>query len=354
MRTRSSTFAAALAAALALGAAACGTDDDAAVTTVPSAPTVSAAPTTPVEISTTAASEAPAFPVTIEHAHGATTIERAPQRIVSVGYTDHEILLALGERPVAIRYWYGEHEYVWPWAEEALGDHRPEVLRADEFEYEKLVALDPDLIIGLQIGMEADEYALLSEIAPTIAHSADYTPWGTPWQVNTLTVGRAVGRLAAAEALVAEVEAEFAAVRDLHPEFDGVGLAYAGVYGSDTANFYVETNGSTRMKVLQDLGFVVPAELEALGTDGFYHDISAEQIEILDQDIVLWEPAVLDLLPAVEENPIYRTLSVATEDRDIFLTDPLVAAAMAHATVLSLPVVLDALVPELERAVANR
>ena len=44
---------------------------------------------------------------------------------------------------------------------------------------------------------------------------------------------------------------------------------------------------------------------------------------------------------------------MSQEDRDVFLTDPVVAGAMAHATVLSLPVVLDFLIPELTRAVAN-
>lgn len=82
-------------------------------------------------------------------------------------------------------------------------------------------------------------------------------------------------------------------------------------------------------------------------------DISAEQIEMLDHDVVLWEPAVLALLPEVENNPIYATLSVAQEDRDVFMVDPVVAGAMAHSDVLSLPVVLDFLVPELERSVAN-
>ncbi|MEX1005480.1 MAG: hypothetical protein WD156_08930 [Acidimicrobiia bacterium] len=77
------------------------------------------------------------------------------------------------------------------------------------------------------------------------------------------------------------------------------------------------------------------------------------QLDLLEQDVVLWEPAVLELLPEVEENPIYQNLNVAKEDRDIFMTDPLVAGAMAHSTPLSLPVVLDFLVPELERAVSN-
>jgi len=62
---------------------------------------------------------------------------------------------------------------------------------------------------------------------------------------------------------------------------------------------------------LPNLGFVVPEELTALGTDSFYHDISLEQLELLEQDVVLWEPAVLELLPEVESNSIYQNLNVA-------------------------------------------
>lgn len=294
-----------------------------------------------------------AFPVTIPHAFGETTVNSAPARVVSIGFSDHDVLLALGVEPVAIRQWYGDYEYVWPWAQGALGDLQPALLPSSDLNFEEIAALQPDLIIGQYIGLEEQEYGTLSQIAPTIAQPADFPAFGAPWQVITHNIGAAVGQSAQAEALVTDVESLFDEARSAHPEFAGVGLAYAGVYGTDTANYYVETDGSTRMRVLQDLGFVVPDALAALGSDAFYHDISAEQISLLDQDVALWEPAVLELLPAVQDNPLYQTLAVSIEDRDVFLTDPLVAGAMAHSTVLSLPVVLEFLIPELSRAVAN-
>lgn len=293
------------------------------------------------------------FPVTIDHAFGSTTIEEEPQRVVSVGFTDHDALLALGVEPVGIRQWYGDYDYVWPWAEEALGDHEPELLAADDLNIEQIAALQPDLIIGQYIGLEEDEFKKLSAIAPTVAQPDGHPAFGAPWQLMTRSIGAAVGKPDEADALVTEVEGLFADAREAHPEFDGLGLAYAGVYGDGAASYYVETNGSTRMRVLQDLGFVVPDELAALGEDSFYHDISAEKLDLLEQDVVLWEPAVLELLPEVRENRLYSNLAVAQEGRDVFLTDPVIAGAMAHSSVLSLPVALDFLLPELERAVEN-
>ena len=193
----------------------------------------------------------------------------------------------------------------------------------------------------------------LSRIAPTVAQPAGYPAYGAPWQLMTRNLGAATGNADRADALVEKVEARFADIRKKHPEFEGVELAYAGVFGTGKPKYYVETNGSTRMRVLQDLGFVVPENLAKLGKDSYYHEISHEQIGLLEQGVVLWEPAVLELLPEVKKNPLYLKLNVSKEGRDIFMTDPDVAAAMAHSTVLSLPVVLDFLEPELTRAVGK-
>ena len=72
---------------------------------------------------TAAATIAGAFPVTIEHKFGSTTIESQPERVVSVGFAEHEGLLALGVEPVGVRDWYGDQPYAtWPWAQDELGD----------------------------------------------------------------------------------------------------------------------------------------------------------------------------------------------------------------------------------------
>lgn len=307
------------------------------------------APTAPSSDDDTAS--APAFPATIEHAFGSTTIERRPQRVVTVGFTDHDVVLALGVTPIALRAWYGDYDYVWPWAQEALGDATPEVLPNGELSFEQIAALSPDLIIGLYAGLERGEYDRLAQIAPTVAQSGDHPAFGTPWQAMTRTAGVALGKTDDAERLIGEVEDRFAQVRAAHPEFDGVKLAYAGVYDGD--KHYVETEGSTRVQHFLDLGFVVPEELAALGADSFYHDLSQEQLHLVDHDIVLWEFADPDFLPAVETNPIYQNLAVARDGRDVYITDPVLAGAMAHSTVLSLPVVLDELVPELAAAAAK-
>jgi iron complex transport system substrate-binding protein len=302
--------------------------------------------------SSPARDDSASFPVTIEHKYGSTTIEEEPQRVVTVGFSDHDAVLALGVVPVGLRNWYGEYERgVWPWAEGLVGEAKPAILPSEDLNFEQIAVLRPDLILSLYSGLEEGEYEKLAQIAPTVAQSGEHVNFGTPWQEATRTTGRALGRADEADDLVKEVEAEFEAIRKSHPEFEGVELAYAGVYGEE--KYYVETEGSTRVQILLDLGFKVPSELAALGEDSFYHDLSPERLDLLDQEIVLWEPADISQMPAVEKNALYQSLAVAREDREVFLTDPVIAGAMAHSTVLSLPVVLEELVPQLAAAVAK-
>ena len=117
-----------------------------------------------------AAADGGAFPATVEHKFGTTTVEAEPERIAIVGLTEQDTVLALGYKPIATTEWYGEQPYaVWPWAQEALGDAKPTVLSVtDGFEFEKIAELAPDLIIGTNAGIEQEDYDKLSQIAPTI------------------------------------------------------------------------------------------------------------------------------------------------------------------------------------------
>ena len=110
-------------AALALALlAACGDDDAPAIRR--RRPRRAAAPT----------AEAGAFPVTIEHKYGTTTIEAAPERVVVAGLREQDALLALGVVPVATTEWFGKHPgAIFPWATDELGDGKvPTVLASTD------------------------------------------------------------------------------------------------------------------------------------------------------------------------------------------------------------------------------
>lgn len=290
-----------------------------------------------------------AFPVAIEHKYGETVIDDVPERVVSVGFTDQDFLLALDVVPVGIRDWYGDQPFAtWPWAQDALGDAEPTVLAADTLNVEAVAALSPDLIVGISSGMTAEEYETLSAIAPTLAQSDDFVDYGVPWQEATRTIGRAVGKADEAEALVGEVEGLFAEARAEHPEFEGASGVVAFVMAADEVGGYAEED--TRSRILEDLGFEVPAQIDELAGDSFYASFSAENIDRLDADLVAWVAATDDVIAQIKASPLRSGLRAVQEGREVFL-DAEVGAAAGFSSPLSLPYVLEELVPRFALAV---
>lgn len=289
------------------------------------------------------------FPVTINHTYGSTEITKAPQRVVAVGLTEQDTLLALGVTPVATREWFGEQPgALWPWARERAGDATPEVL-AYELNYEKIAAVRPDLILGVAWGVTEDEYPKLAQIAPTVAQSPDFVDGGTPWQDQTRIIGRALGQEQRAGELVAAVEAQFAESRGANPLFAGATAVAAYDFGDGQLGVYGPEDPRTRF--LTSLGFELPPRIAELVGNEFFATISAEQLELVEADTVTWIVYTEAGASRVQDQPLYRTLDVAREGRDIFLvgTEP-AGAAYAFGTVLSLPVALDGLGPRLAAA----
>ncbi|WP_114591853.1 iron-siderophore ABC transporter substrate-binding protein [Euzebya pacifica] len=288
------------------------------------------------------------FPVTIEHQFGETVVPSEPERVVSVGFNDQDDLLALGVVPVGIRDWYGEQPFaVWPWAVEALGDAEPAVLSPAELDFEAIAALDPDLIVGVSSGMTDQDYGLLSAIAPTVAQSADFVAYGTPWQDRALRIGAAIGRLDEAEQQVDAIEARLADIRAEHPSFDGASAAVAFAFDGQPGAYASEDG---RARLLADMGFVTPEVYDEIAGDQFYASFSAEQTDLLDTDVIVWVTAGPEDDAAIRDMALRDTLTAVREGREVFL-DTETAGAFSFGSLLSLPALLDSLVPQLEAAV---
>ncbi|MGH2699458.1 MAG: iron-siderophore ABC transporter substrate-binding protein [Actinomycetota bacterium] len=312
--------------------ASCGSDAS------DSAATSSESPTTSDE----------AFPVTIEHSYGATEISEEPERIVTVGLTDHDAFLALGVVPVGVTDWYGDYPHaVWPWAQDELGDAEPVMVgNATELDFEKLAALEPDVIVGLYSALTEENYDTLSQIAPTVAQPREHVDYGIPWQELTLTAGRVAGEVEQAERLVAEIEDRFAEIRAEHPEFIGAGAAIATPY----QGIYVYSADVANGRLLSSLGFKLPAELVDLIGDADGTNLSLERLDLLDVDALVWLDAAEGEGPIAQ--PLYEKLDVATEGREVIVNSASeLGGAMSFSSVLSLPVLLVELAPMLEAAV---
>lgn len=312
------------------------------------APTVSGIPTA----QPTAANSA--YPVTIAHKYGETTISKFPERIVLVGLVEQDALLALGVVPVATSEWYGKRPgAVFEWAADKLGSAPiPVVLNSVEINFEQIASLKPDLIVGLYAGITQDTYNTLSKIAPTVAQPKEYVDYGIPWQELTRKIGLIVGKSAEAEALVAKVEADFAAARTAHPEFAGKTGIVASTWGFADGNYYAYHSQDPRNRFMTSLGFTVPGEVDKLAGKEYGATISLERLDIVDVDALVWITIGEKDVQQQKSAPLYSKTKAAKEGRDIFLleTDP-VYDALNFNTVLSLPFALEKMLPRLSAAV---
>jgi iron complex transport system substrate-binding protein len=315
---------------------ACGTSDD----------------TTPSASGGSAAAATAAFPVTIDHKFGSTTIKAEPKRIVVVGLVEQDALLSVGVVPVGTTEWFGEQPgAIWPWAAGKLaGAAKPTVLtNTDGIQFEKVAALRPDLILGLYSGLSAQDYKTLSKIAPTVAQPPGALDFGASWQDVTRIVGTAVGKKAEADQVVGDVQAKIAAVRTAHPEFAGKTALMATTY----EGYYVYGPQDARGRLLTELGFKLPDGLAAVTGKDFGANLSKERTDMLNTDVLIWlvDDYAKDKAK-VQADPLYAKLAVKTGGRDIYLTNTeLEGSATSFVTALSLPYLLDKLVPQMAAAV---
>jgi len=231
-----------------------------------------------------------AFPVTIDHAFGQTTIDEAPTRVVTWGWASADAAIALDVIPVAIPFqqYGGDAEGVLPWIREAIeekGAELPTVLPdAEDPPFEAIAAARPDLILAPYSGITDTDYELLAQIAPTVAYPGE--PWSTPWQETITIVGKALGRSQHADALLADIDAEVAAQAESHPELAGKTVAMVWDTG-DT--FYVYKPADPRVQFALDLGMVNAPSVDQFSTDEstFYFTLSKEQLGSLTSDVLV-------------------------------------------------------------------
>ncbi|MHA6630049.1 iron-siderophore ABC transporter substrate-binding protein [Pseudonocardia sichuanensis] len=219
---------------------------------------------------------APGFPVTIEHAFGATTIEQPPQRIVALGFNEADFVLALGAQPVGVRDFIGAFdEDSRAWAREEMTGPPPEKVGGEEIDLEKIAELQPDLILGVYSFMEQSDYDKLSQLAPTVAQPAAGTT--ATWQEQTRITGQALGKPEEAEQLVASVEGRFAEASAAHPSFAGKTISVF-LSSGNTGGAYVLEGTDLRAQFFTDLGFVNSPDTG---------EISSERFGLLDKDVLV-------------------------------------------------------------------
>ena len=287
------------------------------------------------------------YPIVCEHAFGETVIEAEPERVVTIGWGNLDVPLALGVAPVGVsRPTYGatDENGLFYWTNEAfknLGVDEPNVFDdTDGLDFEAINNAEPDLILAVYSGISEEEYQQLSEIAPTVAYQE---AWAITWQDLTLENGHALGKDAEAEKMVEETAALIKEKSAEHPEIEGLTAAYCYFDTSNLGSFYVYMPKDPRASYLVDLGLDLPENIRALDDGSFFFmTVSSENIDVLnDLDlIVTWGES--DTLAALQADPLINQVPAVNRGSVVFLSnDSSLISASCTPTTLSIEATID-------------
>ncbi|MFF2375555.1 iron-siderophore ABC transporter substrate-binding protein [Streptomyces xiamenensis] len=331
-------WAAVAAAAVALSLSACGASDDGADDAADKG-------------GNTENGASGAFPITIEHALGTTTIPEKPERVATVAWANHEVPLALGVVPVgmaAANFGDDDGDGVLPWVTEKLdelGAETPVLFdENDGIDFESVADTNPDVILASYSGLTQRDYDTLSDIAPVIAYPE--APWATSWRDIITLNSQAIGLGAEGEALIADLEQEISDTVAGYPQLTGKSVMFmTHIDPTDVSQVGFYTAHDTRALFFADLGLETPgsiAELSA-GTDQFALTQSAEQIQVFDDvDIITgYGDEEGELFGIVQQDPLLSQIPAVERGSVAFLPGSTPLATAANPTPLSISWVLD-------------
>ncbi|QJY47437.1 ABC transporter substrate-binding protein [Pseudonocardia broussonetiae] len=289
-----------------------------------------------------------AYPVTLEHVHGSTTVTSAPSRVAAVGIGDADVLLALGVMPVLVPVWTGStDDGVGEWAEPHLGAAAPAPLAdaTTDFDLESIAAARPDLIVAVNNAIEEDTYRKLAAIAPTVLHAPGQTDWALPWKDVTARIGSAVGMPGRAAAEIREVEEVFARTRADHPQFAERTAALVRVLEGGTLRVF--SPASARGQLLTEMGFgPVAGVRDAFGSE-LYVDVAAENLSQVEGDLLVVDNYA-KAEPVLAAVPTFAALGVVRSGGMIGL-DPVTSDAVSMPNSLTIPFVIDEMLERIGR-----
>jgi iron complex transport system substrate-binding protein len=286
--------------------------------------------------------------IVISHAFGETVIQGKPERIVTIGWGNQDVPLALGVVPAGIseaNYGALDGSGVLPWTAKRLEElgGRPVVFSDTAgLDFEAISDVRPDVILAASSGITRNEYDLLSKIAPVVPYPR--RPWQTLWRDQILLDAAGMGMEAEGRRLVADLEALIAEKTAAFSGLKGKSAAFVYFDPSDLSAISIYTPGDPRVMWLTDLGLVLPESVVKLseGAEGFYLTISAENADLLnDVDLMLtWVMGETDLLETLQADPLIGAIPAIRRGSIVMMKEGPLAASQTPSA-LSIPWAID-------------
>ncbi|NLU66052.1 iron-siderophore ABC transporter substrate-binding protein [Streptomyces sp. HNM0574] len=296
------------------------------------------------------------FPVKIKSALGTAEIEKKPERVVTLGQGSAETSIALGNTPVGMESypWGSDKTGYLPWVHEAVkkkGDKLPTQFKGGEdIDVEKIVELEPDVILAPWSGITQKQYDVLSDIAPTVAYPD--LPWTTDWDDQMDLIGKALGKEKKADELKADIQKQFADERKKHPEYQDVTYSY--IYNNGPGTLGVFKPEEQRVKMVSSLGLktdpVVNDFKETKGTASALIGLENGH-KLKDSDLIFTFYSDEKNRKEIEKQPLYAKIPAIKNGAVVSSEDKPFVTASSLINPLTVPWVIDRYEPMIDKAI---
>jgi iron complex transport system substrate-binding protein len=278
----------------------------------------------------------------IKHELGETCVPLKPQRIIALDETSMEALLALDLKPIATAQPNIAGSIIPKLGEKAEGivslgkDGQPNL--------EKIVQLNPDLILGFSIS--AEQYEIFSQIAPTF--TLEYVQFG--WQDAFLRIAETTGKTEKAQKILEEYQQRVEKLRtfvndNLTEKTISISRFYAG-------NNFTEfrTRYSFPGSIMAEVGIPLPEIQNQLTTNENQPlvSVSLERIDLINADIlfIVLDPGAEENFQNFQNSPLWQTLK-AVKNQQVYTVD---SSYWIFGNILSANAILDDLFTYLVKA----
>ncbi|OIJ21495.1 iron ABC transporter permease [Anaerobacillus alkalidiazotrophicus] len=300
------------------------------------------------------------YPIVIKHAFGETVIEKKPERVATISWANHDVVLALDVVPVgfsAANYGVQDESGMLPWTAEKLkelGEENPNLFQdTDGLDFEAISDANPDVILAAYSGITQEDYDTLSQIAPVVAYETG--PWVTSWRDQIKFNSMGMGMEEEGKQLIADTEKLIQDTANKYPEIKGKKAAFTMINATDLSKFYVYTPADPRGEFLGELGMEYPESLKVHIADpnSFYIELSAENADALNDVEVLITYGDENTLQALQADPILGQVPAIKRGSVAVIGDNTPLAAAGNPNPLSIEYTIDEYVSLISEAASK-
>ena len=246
----------------------------------------------------------------VQHEFGEACVPFRPQRIVAINEYFLEMLVAFDIQPLAA----GEPNLTSSRAPHLIGkiENVESLGKAQQLNLEKMVQLNPDLILGLNISSE--NHQTYSQIAPTL--SLEHIQ--TAWKEDLRRYAEILDKSQKSEQLLAQYQARVEAFQQTMG--DRLNKTKVSVVRAEAdGDIGFRDSASFPGSVLEDIGLPRPVSQQS---DKVTQHVSLERLDLLDGDVIFVaiDPGAEDSFKGFQNRPLWQTLNAVKNGR-VYVVD---------------------------------